>query len=88
MVTWQQALDWTKESGQRRRAIYERSTQLAYTQAHKAHPETNGEPLLVHNWGNDTAKRAWQRHAARTGRIGSILDAAYTAIWNEARKTL
>lgn len=57
-------------------------------QARKAHPDTNGEPLLVHNWGNDEAKRAWQRHDARTSRVGTILDAAYTAIWNEARKTL
>jgi hypothetical protein len=50
---------------------FERVARRAYEQgrarARAAHPETNGEPLLVHNWGNESANQAW-RMAEQRGR--------------------
>ena len=43
----------------------------------RAHPETEGHPLLVHNWGNPESKAADARHNARWHRIADALDARY-----------
>ena len=36
------------------------------------HPETGGNPTLVHNWGNEAAKAAWGRAWNRWYRIEVI----------------
>ena len=40
--------------------------------AKKAHPETGGNPTLVHNWGNEAAKAAWERAWGRWYKIQAI----------------
>ncbi len=87
-ITWQGALDWTQDMLQRRRELTDRSWALAQKQAAAVHPETGGNWLLVHNWGNDTAKRAWQRQVERSNRIYNATNAAYSRVWEAARKSL
>lgn len=45
-----------------------------------AHPETGGNELLIHNWGNDAARAVWRETWAAYYRT----DAAYKALYDAA----
>lgn len=54
--------------------IYNRLTERARKRAKAAHPETGGEPLLVHNWGNETAKAAWAQMSETAAKVQKAYD--------------
>lgn len=81
---WTHMITECRRIGDRVREVTRRSVELAYRQAALHHPETGGNPLLVHNWGNDRAKAAWSREAQRTRHALDYRDATFHRLWKAA----
>ena len=55
--------------------IWRRLIERTKLLAKRAHPETNGEDLFVHNWGNEASKAVWAAFWARWRKIDPIYEA-------------
>jgi len=60
--------------------IFRKAMRNMKAAAKRAHPETDGCQLLVHNWGNDAAREVVRLGWDRTNRIRSI----YRRLYDEA----
>jgi hypothetical protein len=62
---------------------YNRLSRRLYSQhqelARRAHPETGGNSLLVHNWGNEASKAAWEALTPRSRRLEQAFQRLYDA---------
>ena len=61
----------------RRTRAYQASTARATREAMAAHPATGGHWGMVHNWGNDEARAAIERHHVRWARLDAKFDRQY-----------
>ena len=60
-----------------RERVFRTYTQRAQRLARAAHPDTNGEELLVHNWGNAAARAIWARAWESLRAISEAADRLY-----------
>ena len=56
-----------------------RNLDMARDRARRAHPATDGNALMVHNWGNEAARAVWARADARGSRIYRAMQRLYAA---------
>lgn len=78
---WTAGLNRHRAIGERATRLANQAWRLAIAQAAKAHPETGGSPLLVHNWGNDRARAAMARKDRRSNVIYAWQQQQHAAIW-------
>jgi hypothetical protein len=69
----------TTQIYEQRQRVFRLAMSVARDSAHRVHPETGGQELLVHNWGNAESKAAWARGWDRWHRIAGAFDSAYDA---------
>jgi hypothetical protein len=62
---------------QQNERIYRKSWTLAVRNAAKADPQTQGNALMCHNWGNAESKAVWDHHQDRVNHIGKVFDRLY-----------
>lgn len=60
--------------------LFRVAMRLASNAARRAHPETDGNENLVHNWGNEAARAVWEAAWKRVRRF----DAAFERMYSEA----
>lgn len=82
---WTAGLAAMRAVSERARVLSDMAWQLAIKNAARAHPDTGGSPLLVHNWGNDAARAAMRRKDRRTDIIYSWQQREHARIWRTMR---
>ena len=63
----------------RKQRAFQSTMQAATQLAALAHPETGGNHLCVHNWGNAAARAVLERNRERWARYSKASEAAYYA---------
>ena len=70
----------TSEIYQQHNRIYSLMYQNASNQIKQADPDTGGNHMLTHNWGNDKARKFLQQFQDRTIKLNAI----YTPLYQKA----
>lgn len=78
---WTAGLSQHRAIGDRATRLANQAWRVAIAQAAKAHPDTGGCPLLVHNWGNDHARAIMARKDRRSNAIYAWQQRQHVAIW-------
>ena len=78
---WTAGLARHRAIGDRATRLFDQACRVAIAQAAKAHPDTGGCPLLVHNWGNDHARAIMARKDRRASVIHAWQQREHDAAW-------
>jgi hypothetical protein len=87
-MDWNAALELSQTNYAKRQRAWRTFMRRTHLLAAKAHPETQGNQMLVNNWGNPEAKRIWTDSWKRWHAYSNEADRRYNAIWQAARARL